>query len=119
MTDGLAAPTVDLGGLPEPADRGLLEIAPPVAEKIACRAATEVEGTGGRVRADADLASGRASIRLELGVEYPRPVGTVAAEVRRRVTSRVNELTGLTVEAVDITVAELPPPPRRQARRLA
>ena len=118
MTDALATPTVDLAGLPEPGDRGLLDISPTVAEKIARRAATEVDGTSGSMKADADVAPGRASIRLELGVEYPRPVGAVAAEVRRRVTERVNELTGLTVEAVDVTVSELPAP-RRRARRLA
>ncbi len=117
MTDAVADPTVDLAGLPAPADRGTLEIAETVAEKIARRVASELEGVGGQVRADADLGAGRVTLELELGVEYPRPVGTVAADVQRRVASRVQELSGLTVEAIDVTVSELPVPPRR-ARRL-
>lgn len=130
MTDLHTAPTVDLsdasergdptlpGGLPAPADRGLLDIAPAVPEKIARRVAGEVEGAVGPVRADADMGPGRADLRLELGVEYPRPVGEVAAEVQRRVASRVRELTGLTVEAVDVTVSELPAPAPHRSRRV-
>lgn len=118
MTEVLADPTVELGGLPEPGERGTLDIAAAVPEKIARRAAAEVDGVRRPVRADAELARGRATLELELGVEYPRPVGEVAAEVQGRVASRVEELTGLTVEAVDVTVSELPLP-RRGSRRLA
>ncbi|HEX2043011.1 MAG TPA: Asp23/Gls24 family envelope stress response protein [Acidimicrobiales bacterium] len=130
MTDLHTAPTVDLGdpsapadptvpgGLPDPADRGLLDIAPAVAEKIARRVAGEVEGAVGPVRADADMGPGRATLRLELGVEYPRPVGEVAAEVQRRVASRIGELTGLSVEAVTVTVTQLPAPAPRRGRRV-
>ncbi|HEV3400293.1 MAG TPA: Asp23/Gls24 family envelope stress response protein [Acidimicrobiales bacterium] len=128
MTDTLPDPTLDRtvdfsdrsegGGLPEPGDRGLLDIAPVVPEKIARRAASEVAGTVGRITADADVAPGQATLRLELGVEYPRPVGEVAAEVQRRVTSRVHELTGLTVAAVDVTVTELLPPSRSRRARV-
>ncbi|HEX2273164.1 MAG TPA: Asp23/Gls24 family envelope stress response protein [Acidimicrobiales bacterium] len=128
MTDLHTAPTVDLsapsergapsepGALPEPGARGLLDIARSVPEKIARRVAGEVDGTVGRVNAEADLSPGRVTVRLELGVEYPRPVGEVAAEVQRRVAHRVSELTGLTVEAVDVTVAELPAPSRGRAK---
>jgi uncharacterized alkaline shock family protein YloU len=108
----------DAAALPEPADRGLLDIAPVVAEKIARRAASEVDGTARRVQADAAVAPGRASLRLELAVEYPRPVGDVAAEVQRRVASRVHELTGLSVAAVDVTVTDLPRPTRRGRPRV-
>ncbi len=118
MTDAVADPTVDLAGLPAPDDRGILDIAPAVAEKIARRVTSEVEGARGPVRADAELGRGSARLDLELRVEYPRPVRKVAADVQRRVASRVRELTGLAVDAVDVTVTELPTPPR-QARRLA
>ena len=128
MTDTLPDPTLDRtvdlsdrsegGGLPEPGERGLLDIAPVVLEKIARRAASEVDGTAGPVTADADVAPGRANLRLDLGVEYPRPVGEVAAEVQRRVASRVHELTGMTVAAVDVTVTDLPPPARRRRPRV-
>lgn len=116
MTDALTDPTLDVGGLPDPADRGTLDIAAGVPEKIARRAASEVDGARGPVRADAELAPGRARLDLELGVEYPRPVGKVAADVQRRVASRVRELTGLAVDAVDVTVTDLPAPPRRASR---
>ncbi len=126
MTDTLPDPTLDRtvdlsdgsegGSLREPGDRGLLDIASVVPEKIARRVASEVDGTAGRVTADADVTPGRAKLRLELGVEYPRPVGEVAAEVQRRVASRVHELTGLTVTAVDVTVTELQAPARRRPR---
>lgn len=116
MTDALAARTVDLGELPEPGDRGILDIAAVVPEKIARRAATEVDGVAGAVQADADMAPGRASLRLTLGVEYPRPVAQVALEVQRRVSSRVSELTGLSVDGVDVTVTDLPPPARPRSK---
>lgn len=128
MTDTLPDPTLDRtvdlsdrsepGDLAEPGERGLLDIATVVFEKIARRAASEVDGTVGPVTADADVVSGRATLRLDLGVEYPRPVGEVAAEVQRRVASRVHELTGLAVAAVDVTVTDLPPPPRRRRARV-
>jgi hypothetical protein len=130
VTDLHTAPTVDLSDPsergdatqpdrpPDPAVRGLLDIAPAVPEKIARRVAGEVDGAAGPVRADADMAPSRANLRLELGVEYPRPVGEVAAEVQRRVASRVQELTGLTVETVDVTVSDLPGPARRRRRRV-
>ncbi len=127
MTDTLPDATLDHtvdfsdrseGGLPEPGDRGLLDIAPVVPEKIARRVASEVDGTAGRVTADADVAPGQASLRLELGVEYPRPVGEVAAEVQQRVARRVHELTGLAVTGVDVTVTELPAPARHRRARV-
>jgi len=93
------------------AGRGLLVIAPRVVEKVAARAASDVDGVAPRskgVQADADLEGSTATVALRLGVTYPRPVGRVASEVRGRVAARVQELTGMTVGAVRITVDELP-----------
>ena len=106
--------------VPAAAGRGLLVIAPRVIERIAARAASDVEGVAPRgaavpskgVQADADLEGPTATLALRLGVAYPRPVGRVAAEVRGRVANRVEELTGMTVGAVRITVDELPAPGR-------
>ena len=106
------------------ARRGLLVIAPRVIERIAARAASDVDGVAPRgsaapskgVQADADLEGPSATLALRLGVAYPRPVGRVASEVRARVADRVQELTGVTVAAVRVTVDELPataPTPRR------
>ena len=116
---GLRGPNAEAGlrgTNAEAARRGLLVIAPRVIERIAARAASDVEGVAPRrsagpskgVQADADLEGPTASVALRLGVAYPRPVGRVASEVRGRVTARVQELTGLTVDAVRITVDELP-----------
>ena len=106
--------------VPDAGHRGLLVIAPRVIERIAARAASDVDGVAPRgsaapskgVRADADLEGSTASVALRLGVAYPSPVGRVASEVRGCVADRVQELTGLTVGAVRITVDELPAPGR-------
>lgn len=99
-----------------PGKRGLLVIAPRVIERIAARAASDVDGvapqgSAGRskaVQADADLEGPAATITLRLGVAYPRPVGRVASDVRGRVTDRVHELTGVEVRSVRVTVDQLP-----------
>ena len=110
----------------DPGRRGLLVLAPRVIERIAARAASEVDGVAGRgsafssrgVQADADLDGSTATLAVRLGVAYPSPVGRVASEVRRRVSDRVQELTGVAVTAVRVTVDELPapaPPTRTRA----
>ena len=118
---------VDAGGdtVADPGRRGLLVLAPRVIERIAARAASEVDGVARRrsassskgVQADADLEGSTATLALRLGVVYPSPVGRVASEVRRRVSDRVQELTGVAVTAVRVTVDELPAPaPPTRAR---
>lgn len=105
--------------------RGWTTISPKVVQKIAQRAAEEVDGVGGvkksgltrlvpfsigdpSVQASADVAQHeRASVDLSIAVRYPDPVAEVADRVRRRVVERVQELTGLAVTAVNITVPEL------------
>lgn len=119
---------VDAGDdtLADPGRRGLLVLAPRVIERIAARVASEVDGVARRgsassnkgVQADADLAGSTATLALRVGVAYPSPVGRVASEVRRRVADRVQELTGVAVTAVRVTVDELPaaaPPSRARA----
>ncbi len=96
--------------------RGLLVLAPRVIERIAARAASEVDGVAPRrpgapskgVQADADLEGQTATVALRLGVAYPRPVGRVASEVRGRVADRVRELTGVNVAGLRVTVDQLP-----------
>jgi uncharacterized alkaline shock family protein YloU len=118
---------VDAGGdtVADPGGRGLLVLAPRVIERIAARVASEVDGVARRgsassskgVQADAELDGSTATLALRLGVAYPSPVGRVASEVRRRVSDRVQELTGVAVTAVRVTVNELPAPaPPTRAR---
>ena len=110
---------------PGPAEeRGTTTLADVVVEKIAAAAAGEVPRVGGlrrhlagravgrsQVRADVDLDGAVAALRLELAVEFPAPVRPVTREVRRHVVARVLELCDVTVDHVDITVADLPLPP--------
>ena len=55
-------------------------------------------------------------LSVELSVRWPASVPATTAQVRRHVGERVQELTGLTVREVNITVADLAtniaPPPR-------
>jgi len=114
--------------------RGETTIAPGVVAKIARQAAREVDGVEvagasalrgllGRVLpgpvapgTTVDLASRRTALDLHVCVAWPRPVGSVTEEVRRRVRARVQELTGYEVTDVDIVVDALPAPSRPRGR---
>jgi uncharacterized alkaline shock family protein YloU len=122
------------GGPPEPAARGIIDIAPVVFEKLAMRATSEVPGVVGEVRtglerllpwasgspSDAAVAVGDDDVGLELtfNVAYPEPVRRVADEVRRHVADRIQSLTGRTVRYINITVPELVAPTGRRPRRI-
>lgn len=125
-----AVPTPGLG-----AGRGETTISPVVAEKIAARAASEVDGVGGVLRtgfghllpwtaspgpasADAAIAHGTVTVDLTVNVVYPRPVGAVTAQVRERVTRQLADLCALRAGRVDIVVPELVRPPARARRRV-
>jgi uncharacterized alkaline shock family protein YloU len=101
--------------------RGGLSIADRVVEKIAARAALEVDGVGGvprrilgrragpavpgllpRVRARVD--GPIAVLSMSISVRYPTPVSQVAAGVRAQVAARLSELCGLDAAAVHIDV---------------
>lgn len=128
-TTQVPAPT---SGLLTP--RGETMIAPAVVEKIASRAATEVDGVGGVVRtglgrllpwvsdhspaqAAADVDRETVAVNLTVSVRYPEPVGRVTRNVRDHVIERLGALTGLSATEVNIMVDELVierRPPRRR-----
>jgi uncharacterized alkaline shock family protein YloU len=102
-------------------NRGHLKIADRVVEKVAGQAAIEVEHvtgvprrllgqTLGKVKADSQArASAKVdgsvvSVSVTVAVEYPEPVRTVAAEVRRQVMDTVGRLCGLQVVDVHVDV---------------
>ncbi|MFA1547604.1 Asp23/Gls24 family envelope stress response protein [Actinomadura chokoriensis] len=103
------------------AERGRTTISERTVARIVAEAAQDVEESGGLGRTVAGVPiPGRRSTRTEvrvngeivtakvgLSVTYPMPVRAVARQVRRRVRERVTELTGLTVQQVDVEVAEL------------
>ncbi len=116
-----------------PAERGRLLIHDRVVEKVAARAATEVERATGTprtvlgrtlgratedsaVRTSADVDGDLVTVTVSIAVEWPTPVREVAAEVRRRIVQRIEEIVGLQVVEVDIDVPTLltrrTPPPR-------
>ncbi len=116
--------------------RGETIIAPAVVEKIASRAASEVDGVGGVVqtglsrllpwtvggdspaRASAEVGGETVTVDLTVNVLYPEPVALVTNEVRAHVTRRLAELCGLRATEVNIAVPALVTPPRGARRRV-
>ncbi len=105
--------------LAEPDQRGRTTIEDAVLERIATHAALEVDGVtatgsdlqrliGRRLpKADAHVAGTRARVQLEIAAAWPHPVATVAAAVRDQVTTRLVELTGLDIDAVDVEITRI------------
>ncbi len=103
--------------------RGPLEIAEKVIEKIASRAAGELDAVGGssggflsigdhgelsaRPKASVQLSGQVASIQVQVGVRYPSPLRSTGEQLRQRVRSQVSELTGIDVRQVDIEISWL------------
>jgi uncharacterized alkaline shock family protein YloU len=127
------------GNLPKAAlvtTRGETIIAPAVVEKIASRAASEVDGVGGVVqtglsrllpwtvggdspaRASAEIGGETVTVDLTVNVLYPEPVAAVTNQVRAQVTRRLAELCGLRATEVNIAVPALVTPRRSTRRRV-
>ena len=112
--------------------QGRIEVSSRVVEKIAARAALEVDdagGAGARVlgrslpgagivgmpsagldqlpTASAEVDGGLAFVDLELSVRWPAPALEVAETVRRRVIDRLETLVGLQVREVNIEITKL------------
>ena len=131
-----AEPTTDLPKAALVTSRGETIIAPTVVEKIATRAASEVDGVGGVVqtglsrllpwsigdagpaKAAAEGGADTVSVDLTVSVLYPQPVAAVTNQVRTRVTQRLAELCGLRATEVNIAVPALVVPPRAARRRV-
>lgn len=98
-----------------PAQRGTLDIAPRVVERIAQGAAARVPGVrpvsrrvgADRVQADARVLGDAASVHLQVAVGYPSPVRETCRQVRTAVVGEVRRLTGIEVTRLDVQVAEL------------
>lgn len=110
--------------------RGRTTIEDAVVEHIAAHAALELNGVattgsdlekliGRRLpKADAQVAGTRARVQLEIAAAWPHPVAALAAAVREHVTSRLVELTGLTIDGVDVDVARVIHPTKPERRRV-
>ncbi len=114
----------------DPGGRGRLEVADLVAERIAMIAAgqvpgvvatgTSLDGVLGRryPNASADVAGDRATIDVQVAVAWTAGLASTATAVRDRVRTQVHDLAGLSVDAVNVTIAQVvqqqpTPTPRR------
>ncbi|MEV4256586.1 Asp23/Gls24 family envelope stress response protein [Spirillospora sp. NPDC049652] len=73
-------------------------------------------GGRGETRARVTVDGDRVSAHVAASVEYPTPVRQVARRIRELVGTRVRELTGMTVERVDVEVAAFDQPDGDGAR---
>jgi len=128
--------TAELPKSPLITGRGETIIGPMAVEKIATRAATEVDGVGGVLqtglsrllpwsigadapaRASAEVGTDTVTVDLTVNVLYPHPVAAVTNEVRSRVIGRLSELCELRATEVNIAVPALVTPPRGARRRV-
>lgn len=107
-----------------PEERGSLTIGEHVLERLAARAASEVDRVGGAAgrtlgislggealdrsaKASARIAGGEVELDVRISLEYPAPVGATTERVRGHLRERVEELTGMPVRRVGITVTAL------------
>jgi uncharacterized alkaline shock family protein YloU len=130
-------PTADIPRAALVTSRGQTIISPTVVEKIATRAASEVDGVGGVVetglsrllpwsighggapaRASAEVGAETVTLDLTVNVVYPEPVATVTNRVRERVMRRLSELCGLRATEVNIAVPALVAPVGGRRRRV-
>lgn len=125
---GLAVPSSRAGRT----DLGMISINDRVVEKVASRAAAEIPDAGAAAprvlgrsvtgaaalgarttsltalpKASADVDDSIVILDLSISVRWPASVPEVTSAVREHVRSRVNELTGLTVAEVSISVTDL------------
>jgi uncharacterized alkaline shock family protein YloU len=64
-----------------------------------------------------ELAGNIAVLSVEIGLLYPVPLRQVTEQLRRRISERVNALTGVEVRQVDIEVSWLKPADETTDRR--
>lgn len=105
--------------LPPPEERGRTVIADRVVERVSAMAAREIENVidtrsgltrlarGALPRARATVAGGTSRISVDVAAQWPTPLREIATGVRDHVTERVQTLTGVSVVAVDVRVADV------------
>ncbi|WP_370969580.1 Asp23/Gls24 family envelope stress response protein [Amycolatopsis sp. cg9] len=92
-------------------------VAPRAVRRIAAHAACEVDGVGGDVTAEATVDGESTTLDVRLPLAYPAPIASTVERVRAHLLGRTAELTGLSANRVDITVAVArPEQPKRRVR---
>jgi uncharacterized alkaline shock family protein YloU len=120
-------------------ERGATTISDAVVSYIAGMAAQEVDGVHmgggasrtasgviGSLRGSESKTSGvsvevgrtEAAIDLKMGIEYNKNILQTVEEVRRRITDRVQSLTGLRIKELNATITDITFPEKEQRRRL-
>ena len=117
-------------GQADPEERGSTTVSPAVVQRIAevevCRVPGVVAtGSGlekvvGRQypKVNANVAGARARLSMEIAVAWPLPLADTCARARDTLISRLEELTGLSIDAVDITAAKVVQPEPPTTRRV-
>ena len=102
--------------LPDPPERGTLDVRLKAVERVAELAALEVAGTvrhqgaldrvagGGYPKVTTRVHGRSARITVQVACSWPAPVARLAERVRVKVLSQTTSLTGVHVASVDVTV---------------
>src|SRR5215212_2362278 len=127
------------GDSPLLSDRGATTISGTVVSSIAGMAAQEVDGVhmgGGASRTASGVlgsltgSEGKTSgisvevgrtetaIDLKMGIEYNKNILQTVEEVRRRITDRVENMTGLRVKELNATITDITFPEKEERRRI-
>jgi uncharacterized alkaline shock family protein YloU len=120
-------------------DRGTTIISDTVVSSLAGMAAREVEGVhmgGGASRTasgvlgsltgsesktsgiSVEVGRTETAIDLKMGIEYNRNILQTVEEVRRRITDRVQSMTGLRVKELNATITDITFPEKEERRRI-
>src|SRR5215218_9553906 len=128
-----------LGESPLLSDRGATIISDSVVSSIAGMAAQEVNGVhmgGGASRTaggvlgsltgsesktsgiSVEVGRTETAIDLKMGIEYNKNILQTVEEVRRRITERVESMTGLRIKELNATITDITFPEKEQRRRI-
>ena len=120
-------------------DRGVTIISDTVVTSIAGMAAQEVDGVhmgGGASRTasgvigsltgsegktsgiSVEVGRTEAAIDLKMGIEYNKNILQTVEEVRRRITDRVQSMTGLRIKELNATITDITFPEKEERRRI-
>ena len=120
-------------------DRGTTIISDTVVSSLAGMAAREVEGVhmgGGAARTaggvlesltgsesktsgiSVEVGRTETAIDLKMGIEYNRNILQTVEEVRRRITDRIQSMTGLRIKELNATITDITYPEKEKRRRI-
>jgi uncharacterized alkaline shock family protein YloU len=120
-------------------DRGVTIISDTVVTSIAGMAAQEVDGVhmgGGASRTasgvlgnltgsegktsgiSVEVGRTEAAIDLKMGIEYDKNILQTVEEVRRKITDRIQNLTGLRIKELNVTITDITFPEKEERRRI-